>query len=71
MFESQALVPPDPDKDTEDWPLLELSDATVTLPTRRASQRDLVDLFDVSELGPFRVKGCLGKIPRRYQGIGR
>ncbi|KAI5812087.1 hypothetical protein BZA77DRAFT_347228 [Pyronema omphalodes] len=58
MFESTALHPADPDADTDTWPLLELTDVVVVR-YRRGHPEEIVDLADVDEKGPFRVKGRL------------
>ncbi|KAI5788628.1 hypothetical protein FPQ18DRAFT_403645 [Pyronema domesticum] len=58
MFESTALHPADPNADTDTWPLLELTDVMVVR-YRRGHPEELVDLADVDEKGPFRVKGRL------------
>ncbi|KAI5843667.1 hypothetical protein BZA05DRAFT_410293 [Tricharina praecox] len=70
MFEAQALLPGPADKDVEEWPLLELSDVSVVR-FRRGHPEELVNLFDVTEFGPFRVKGRLGPTPRKYKKLVR
>ena len=69
MFESQALFPANSSVDVEKWPLLELSDVSVVA-FRRGQPDELVDLFQVIENGPFRVKGTLGPIPKKYRKTG-
>ncbi|KAI5807022.1 hypothetical protein EDC01DRAFT_637856 [Geopyxis carbonaria] len=68
MYESQALTAAAASLDVESWPLLALTDVSV-VQHRRGHSAELVDLFDVAELGPFRVKGRLDKIPRKYHSI--
>ncbi|KAF8425083.1 hypothetical protein EV426DRAFT_596295 [Tirmania nivea] len=53
--------------DEEEWPLLELKDATITHHHRRKKAGQLVDLFEVNLHGPFRVKGRLGKLKKHQE----
>ena len=69
MFENHVLHPGDQEKDPETWPLLELENASVVR-YRRGQPDELVDLFDVGEAGPFRVKGELVVVPRKHKKIG-
>ena len=69
MFESRALFPADRAVDVEKWPLLELTDVSV-IAFRRGQHDELVDLFQVVEDGPFRVKGTLGPVPKKYRKAG-
>jgi len=69
MFEAQALLRGPADTDVEEWPLLELVDVSVVR-YRRGCREELVDLFDVVESTPFRVKGRLNPIPRKHKNIG-
>lgn len=70
MFEKTALKPYDENKDQEEWPLLELTNATVTRKNKK--HRDgLEDLLDVEERGPFEVRGTLSKIPDNLKNIIR
>ncbi len=72
MFESQVLKPvEDPNLPEDDWPLLELSNVSIVIHHRGTGTPDeLVDVFDISELGPFRVQGKL-KLPKKYKKLGR
>lgn len=67
MFELQGLRELDPSLPEDEWPLLELHNVTIQ---QSANCSDLVDLFDVTEKGPFRVKGKLGKVPAKWKRIG-
>jgi hypothetical protein len=69
MFEAQALFSGNPEKDVEDWPLLELTDASVVL-YRRGQPEELVDLFNVVEDGPFRLKGMLSPVQKKWKKSG-
>lgn len=69
MFENHALHPGDPAQDLDCWPLLELENATVVR-YRRGQPDELVDLFDVAENGPFRVKGTLLPVEEKWRGVG-
>ncbi|KAF8433839.1 hypothetical protein BGX38DRAFT_1275951 [Terfezia claveryi] len=53
----------------EEWPLLELKDATITHHHRRKKAGQLVDLFEVNLHGPFRVKGRLGKLKKHQESL--
>ncbi|KAF8538112.1 hypothetical protein BDD12DRAFT_843759 [Trichophaea hybrida] len=66
MFEAQALFPGNPEKDVEDWPLFELTDASVVL-YRRGKPEELVDLFNVVEDGPFRLRGMLSPVQKKWK----
>jgi len=55
--------------DEEEWPLLELKDATITHHHRRKKAGQLVDLFEVNLHGPFRVKGRLGKLKKHQESL--
>lgn len=55
--------------DEEEWPLLELKDATVTHQHRRKKAGQLADLFEVNLHGPFRVKGRLGKLKKDQEPL--
>ena len=70
MFETNALRRIDHTLDEEEWPLLELKDATVTHLHRREQAGKLVDLFEVNLNGPFRVKGRLGKLTKEQESLG-
>lgn len=67
MFELHGLHELDPSLPEDEWPLLELHNVTIQ---QSASCPDFVDLFDVAEKGPFRVKGRLGKVPAKWKGVG-
>jgi hypothetical protein len=64
MYERMGLYDLDPELHEEEWPLLELTNVAVY------HSDELVDLFDVAEKGPFRVKGKLHKVARKWKGIG-
>lgn len=70
MFESTALHPADPNADTDTWPLLELTDVMVVR-YRRGHPEELVDLADVDEKGPFRVKGRLVDSGKKARSLGK
>lgn len=70
MFETYAFAPVDQDKDQEEWPLLELTDATV-FTYKRTGPAGLEDLLDVQDRGPFRIEGSLSRIPDEYRDIVR
>lgn len=70
MFEKQAVAAPDPAADVEGWPLLTLTDASVTVCARRGDPEKIVDLFEIDERGPFRVRGRLQKVPAKFRAIG-
>lgn len=55
MYELKGLHMLDPSLDEDDWPCLELYNVTVWW------KESLADLLEVSEHGPFRVKGTLKK----------
>ncbi|KAF8538202.1 hypothetical protein BDD12DRAFT_885801 [Trichophaea hybrida] len=65
MYERTGLHDLDPELPEEQWPLLELTNVTVY------HGDSLVDLFDVAEKGPFRVRGKLQKVARKWKGIER
>ncbi|KAF8249476.1 hypothetical protein K440DRAFT_621547 [Wilcoxina mikolae CBS 423.85] len=65
MYERTGLHDLDPELPEEQWPLLELTNVTVY------HGDYLVDLFDVAEKGPFRVRGKLHKVARKWRGIER
>jgi hypothetical protein len=69
MYESQALHPGDTTKNTEEWPMLKLTDVSVVR-FRRGRPEELVDLYDIMESGPFRVRGILEPVPKRHKKIG-
>ncbi|KAF8460480.1 hypothetical protein BDZ91DRAFT_738975 [Kalaharituber pfeilii] len=69
MFETVALRHIDETLDDDEWPLLELKDATVSHQHRREQSGKLVDLFDVHLHGPFRVKGRLGKLKKDQESL--
>ncbi|TGZ84182.1 hypothetical protein EX30DRAFT_338734 [Ascodesmis nigricans] len=56
MYELSGLRELDSSLDENDWPCLELHDATIW-----SANETLVDLMDVSEHGPFVVKGWIKK----------
>lgn len=68
MWEKTALNPCDPEKDQDDWPQLELTNATVK---SKEVGNTLEDLLDVRDHGPFEIKGTLSRIPTRLSGIIR
>lgn len=68
MWEKTALKPCDPEKDQEDWPQLELRNATVKC--KEAGKR-LEDLLDVRDYGPLEVRGVLSRVPSKFSGIIR
>lgn len=64
QIETAVLRGIDRSLDEEEWPLLELKDATVSHNHRRKKAGQYVDLFEVNLHGPFRVKGRLGKLKK-------
>jgi hypothetical protein len=68
MYECAALHPAPPHLDTDDYPLLGLHDVKVTQ-YRRGEPERLVDLFDVIQSGPFRVRGILEPVPPKYRKV--
>lgn len=70
MFESYVFFPVDSEKDQEEWPLMELTDATV-ITSKRNGPTELVDLLDVQDRGPFRIEGTLTPIADELGNIIR
>jgi hypothetical protein len=68
MYEKAVFKPLDPTADSESWPQLFLSDATV-YSVRTRSPVKLADLLDVQTSGPLRVKGRLRKLPAKFRNI--
>lgn len=68
MWEKTALKTFDPEKDQEDWPQLELTNATAK--SKEAGKR-LEDLLNVRDTGPLEIRGTLSKIPSELSGIVR
>lgn len=71
MFEANAFFPVNKDLDQEEWPLMELTDATVFLGKRNNNTAELEDLLDVQDRGPFRIEGTLSPIHGELKGIVR
>lgn len=71
MFEANAFFPVDKELDQEEWPLMELTDATVFLSKRNNNTAELEDLLDVQDRGPFRIEGTLSTITDELKGIVR
>lgn len=70
MLETYAFFPFDDEKDQEEWPLLELTDATV-FTYKRTGPAELEDLLDVQDRGPFRIEGNLSPMPDELSDIIR
>lgn len=70
MFEANAFFPVNKELDQEEWPLMELTDATVFL-SKRNNTTELEDLLDVQDRGPFRIEGILSPIADELKGIIR
>jgi hypothetical protein len=72
MYECTALHPGPPERDVEEWPLLDLSDATVVR-FRRDQPSELVDLFEVVACSEetVRVVGRLEKVPKGWAKCGK
>lgn len=68
MFESQALRPLNSELDEGEWPQLQLVDVVVY--SQKYGSDNPIDILDVAEKGPFRVKGTLLKVPPKHKGIG-
>lgn len=68
MWEKTALKTFDPEKDQEDWPQLELTNATVK---RKEAGKRLEDLLNVRDSGPLEVRGTLSRVPGELSGIVR
>jgi hypothetical protein len=65
IYEKAALPECNPDLPEDDWPQMELVDASVYMGC------ELVDLFDIIENGPFVVKGRLSKLKGQMKGLGK
>lgn len=70
MFEANVFFPVDSELDQEEWPLMELTNASVFL-SKRTSPIELEDLLDVQDRGPFRIEGTLTPIPSELKDIIR
>jgi hypothetical protein len=68
MHELTGLRPLNPAVHEDDWPNLDLTDVTVWI--KKGGTEELADFFDVAEKGPFRVKGKLRPVPKRFKKIG-
>jgi hypothetical protein len=65
MYEQAALPKYDSDLPENEWPCMELKDVSVY------QGRELVDLFDISENGPFQVRGKLSQLKGKMKGLGK
>jgi hypothetical protein len=65
MYEKAALPNYDAKLPEDEWPCMELNDVSVYL------GRELVDLFDISENGPFQVRGKLSQLKGKMKGLGK